>query len=156
MVFHTTRRRWECRWERAAGYGLPHFGRPLRPSAVPRVRRLPVVPRPVEGESFASSVDRVAAKLDVPAGQATRALGLECREWASSTRPGFFGVTLTPTGLSALRDATGPPAHELRRRGGRWRDHREVIDAIAWTFQTGSQWMHLPGKYGNWRGATTG
>ncbi|MGW3494853.1 transposase [Streptomyces sp. NPDC001020] len=31
-------------------------------------------------------------------------------------------------------------------------DHREVIDAIAWKFQTGSQWVHLPEKYGNWRG----
>ncbi|MFJ1730900.1 transposase [Streptomyces sp. NPDC088254] len=38
------------------------------------------------------------------------------------------------------------------RRGGRWRDHREVIDAIAWKFQSGSQWIHLPEKYGNWRG----
>ncbi|WP_442304761.1 IS5 family transposase [Streptomyces sp. 2RAF24] len=38
------------------------------------------------------------------------------------------------------------------KRGGRWRDHREVIDAIAWKFQTGSQWVHLPEKYGNWRG----
>ncbi|MFC8327226.1 IS5 family transposase [Streptomyces olivaceus] len=38
------------------------------------------------------------------------------------------------------------------RRGGRWRDHREVIDAIAWKFQTGSQWGHLPEKPGNWRG----
>ncbi|WP_412074640.1 IS5 family transposase [Streptomyces xanthophaeus] len=37
------------------------------------------------------------------------------------------------------------------RRGGRWRDHREVIDAIAWKFQTGSQWIHLPEKYGSWR-----
>ncbi|MFE1030114.1 transposase [Streptomyces sp. NPDC058818] len=36
--------------------------------------------------------------------------------------------------------------------GGRWRDHREVIDAIAFMFQTGSQWVHLPEKYGNWRG----
>ncbi|WP_420714948.1 hypothetical protein [Streptomyces sp. WM6372] len=26
------------------------------------------------------------------------------------------------------------------RRGGRWRDHQQVIDAIAWTCQTGSQW----------------
>jgi transposase len=26
-----------------------------------------------------------------------------------------------------------------------------VIDAIAWKFQTGSQWVHLPEKYGNWR-----
>ncbi|WP_413252834.1 transposase [Streptomyces brevispora] len=29
------------------------------------------------------------------------------------------------------------------RRGGRWRDHREMIDAIACKFQTGSQWVHL-------------
>ncbi|MET7765303.1 transposase [Streptomyces sp. NPDC005393] len=27
------------------------------------------------------------------------------------------------------------------KRGGRWRSHREVIDAIAWKFQTGSQWV---------------
>ncbi|WP_436843176.1 IS5 family transposase [Streptomyces venezuelae] len=38
------------------------------------------------------------------------------------------------------------------RRGGRWRDHREVIDAIAYKFQTGTQWVHLPEKFGNWRG----
>lgn len=38
------------------------------------------------------------------------------------------------------------------KRGGRWRDHREVIDAIALKFQTGTQWVHLPEKYGNWRG----
>ncbi|MFD6864647.1 transposase, partial [Streptomyces diastaticus] len=25
------------------------------------------------------------------------------------------------------------------KRGGRWRDHREVIDAIAYKFQTGTQ-----------------
>ncbi|WP_432215538.1 IS5 family transposase [Streptomyces subrutilus] len=38
------------------------------------------------------------------------------------------------------------------KRGGRWRDHRQVIDAIAFKFQTGSQWVHLPERYGNWRG----
>ncbi|MGY3334095.1 transposase [Streptomyces filamentosus] len=27
-----------------------------------------------------------------------------------------------------------------------------MIDAIAWKFQSGSQWIHLPEKYGNWRG----
>ncbi|MDH6554975.1 transposase [Streptomyces sp. SAI-117] len=27
-----------------------------------------------------------------------------------------------------------------------------MIDAIAWKFQTGSQWVHLSEKYGNWRG----
>jgi hypothetical protein len=29
------------------------------------------------------------------------------------------------------------------RRGGRLRDHREMTDAIAFKFQTGSQWVHL-------------
>ncbi|MFI1801218.1 hypothetical protein ACH427_28265 [Streptomyces sp. NPDC020379] len=24
-----------------------------------------------------------------------------------------------------------------------------MIDAIAWKFQTGSQWVHLPEKYGS-------
>ncbi|MFF8030299.1 IS5 family transposase [Streptomyces sp. NPDC016626] len=38
------------------------------------------------------------------------------------------------------------------KRGGRRRDHREVIDAIAFKFQTGTQWVHLPEKYGNRRG----
>ncbi|MEU8875996.1 transposase [Streptomyces javensis] len=38
------------------------------------------------------------------------------------------------------------------KRGGRWRDHREVIDAIAFKFQTGTRWVHLPEKHGNWRG----
>jgi transposase len=30
------------------------------------------------------------------------------------------------------------------RRGGRWRDHREVIEAIIWRFRTGSPWRDLP------------
>ncbi|MER6082431.1 transposase [Streptomyces sp. NPDC001833] len=40
----------------------------------------------------------------------------------------------------------------MPKRGGRWRDHRKVIDAIAWKSQTGAQWVQLPEKYGNWRG----
>ncbi|MFF8612404.1 transposase [Streptomyces sp. NPDC015350] len=40
-------------------------------------------------------------------------------------------------------------------RGGRWRDHRQVIDAIAWEFRTGSQWAHLPAAYGSWKGVHT-
>lgn len=37
-------------------------------------------------------------------------------------------------------------------RGGRWRGHREVLDAIAFKFRAGTQWVHLPEEYGNWRG----
>ncbi|WP_413092566.1 transposase [Streptomyces phaeochromogenes] len=29
------------------------------------------------------------------------------------------------------------------KRGGRWCGHREVIDAIAFKIQTGTQWVHL-------------
>ncbi|MEU7087205.1 transposase [Streptomyces achromogenes] len=39
-----------------------------------------------------------------------------------------------------------------RSGGGRWRDHREVIDAITFESQTGTQWVYLPERCGNWRG----
>ncbi|WP_412566613.1 IS5 family transposase [Streptomyces chartreusis] len=38
------------------------------------------------------------------------------------------------------------------KRGGRWRDHRQVIDAIAWKYRTGSPWMDLPEEFGSWKG----
>lgn len=41
------------------------------------------------------------------------------------------------------------------KRGGRWRDHRQVIDAISWKCQTGLQWVHLPGEHGSWKGVYT-
>ncbi|MFH8573982.1 transposase [Streptomyces sp. NPDC017993] len=39
------------------------------------------------------------------------------------------------------------------RRGGRWRDHRQVIDAIAFKYRTGKPWMDLPEHFGSWKGA---
>ncbi|MGW7587658.1 IS5 family transposase [Streptomyces rubiginosohelvolus] len=39
------------------------------------------------------------------------------------------------------------------RRGGRWRDHRQVINAIAWKYRTGSPWKDLPTEFGSWKGA---
>ncbi len=39
------------------------------------------------------------------------------------------------------------------RRGGRWRDHRQVIEAIAWERRTGSPWRELPEQLGPWRTA---
>ncbi|MGW2292022.1 transposase [Streptomyces phaeochromogenes] len=40
------------------------------------------------------------------------------------------------------------------KRGGRSRDHREVIEAIAFESRTGTRWIHLPGKYEPTSGAT--
>jgi putative transposase len=40
------------------------------------------------------------------------------------------------------------------RRGGRWRDHRQVIEAIAWKFRTGSPWREVPTeRFGPWQTA---
>jgi transposase len=39
------------------------------------------------------------------------------------------------------------------RRGGRWRDHREVIEAISWKYRTGSPWRELPDRFGPWQTA---
>lgn len=34
------------------------------------------------------------------------------------------------------------------RRGGRWRDHRQVMEAVAWRYRTGSPWRDLPAEFG--------
>ncbi len=39
------------------------------------------------------------------------------------------------------------------KRGGQWRDHRQVIDAIAFKYRTGTPWMDLPEHFGSWKGA---
>ena len=39
------------------------------------------------------------------------------------------------------------------RRGGQWRDHRQVINGIAWVKRTGSPWRDMPERYGPWKTA---
>lgn len=36
-------------------------------------------------------------------------------------------------------------------RGGRWREHRAVLEAAAWKARTGLPWRHLPRSYGPWQ-----
>jgi transposase len=49
-----------------------------------------------------------------------------------------------------------PLLPENRPRGGRWRDHRLVINGILWKLRTGAPWHELPERYGPWqRPATT-
>ncbi|MFC4129039.1 IS5 family transposase [Hamadaea flava] len=38
-------------------------------------------------------------------------------------------------------------------RGGQWRDHRQVVNAICWIMRTGSPWRDLPERYGPWKTA---
>ncbi len=41
------------------------------------------------------------------------------------------------------------------RRGGRWADHRVVIDGVLWRTRTGSPWRDLPERYGPWKAVHT-
>ncbi|WP_370530549.1 transposase [Streptomyces sp. WP-1] len=43
-------------------------------------------------------------------------------------------------------------ADRAPKRGGRRRDHREAVDALAYRFRTGAQWVRLPETYGGRRG----
>jgi len=37
------------------------------------------------------------------------------------------------------------------RRGGRWVEHRLVVDGVLWRTRTGCPWRDLPACYGNWK-----
>jgi transposase len=37
------------------------------------------------------------------------------------------------------------------RRGGRWADHRMVINGVFFRTRTSGPWRDLPGCYGNWK-----
>ncbi|WP_157429595.1 IS5 family transposase, partial [Actinomadura oligospora] len=41
------------------------------------------------------------------------------------------------------------PGHP--RQGGRWVDHRTVLNGILWKLATGAPWRDLPERYGNWK-----
>ena len=37
------------------------------------------------------------------------------------------------------------------RRGGRWAEHRAVVDAICWRTRTGAPWRDVPAAYRCWQ-----
>ncbi|MFE9476832.1 transposase [Streptomyces griseofuscus] len=80
--------------------------------------------------------------------------GVSCQTWLNRAASGSDAPRCQVVSLTDAQWARIEPLLPDRRpkRGGRWRDHREVVDAIAFKFQTGTQWVHLPEKYGNWRG----
>ena len=41
-----------------------------------------------------------------------------------------------------------PPENDPRKRGGRYKDHRTVINGILWILRTGAPWRDLPERYG--------
>ncbi|ABS03685.1 hypothetical protein Krad_2204 [Kineococcus radiotolerans SRS30216 = ATCC BAA-149] len=39
------------------------------------------------------------------------------------------------------------------QRGGRWRNHRQVLNAILWKLRAAAPWPDLPQRYGPWKTA---
>src|SRR3954454_30009 len=39
------------------------------------------------------------------------------------------------------------------KRGGRWREHRQVVEAVVSRYRTGSPWRDLPEEFGPWQTA---
>ena len=40
---------------------------------------------------------------------------------------------------------------ENGHRGGQWKDHRTILNAIFWRLRSGSQWREIPERYGPWQ-----
>ena len=38
-----------------------------------------------------------------------------------------------------------------RKRGGQWKDHRLMIDAILWVLSDGGRWRNVPERFGPWQ-----
>ncbi|GAB2860049.1 hypothetical protein GCM10022221_69530 [Actinocorallia aurea] len=51
----------------------------------------------------------------------------------------------------AARARVEPLLPAQAARGGRWLDHRTVLNGILWKLVTGVPWRDLPERYGNWK-----
>ena len=58
-------------------------------------------------------------------------------------------------GRGEITDTTweriAPLLPENGRPGGRWKDHRTVLNGILWKLRTGAPWRDLPERYGPWQ-----
>jgi transposase len=53
----------------------------------------------------------------------------------------------------AAWEKIAPLLAQAGQRNGRWRDHRQVINAILWKLRTGAPWRDMPERYGPWKTA---
>jgi transposase len=43
------------------------------------------------------------------------------------------------------------PLLPVQGRGGRWNDHRTVLNGMFWILNSGAQWRDMPERYGPWQ-----
>lgn len=42
------------------------------------------------------------------------------------------------------------PLLPVQRRGGKWAEHRTVLNGMFWVLNSGAQWRDMPERYGKW------
>lgn len=52
---------------------------------------------------------------------------------------------LTDDGWERIR-----PLLPRQARGGKWADHRTVLNGMFWVLNSGAQWRDMPERYGEW------
>jgi len=63
------------------------------------------------------------------------------------------GVQGRPGRRYELRDEAFERIESLlpkQRPGGRWADHRTVLNGMFWVLNSGAQWRDMPERYGKW------
>jgi transposase len=43
------------------------------------------------------------------------------------------------------------PVLPVQKRGGRWNDHRLMLNGIFWVLNSGAPWRDVPERYGHWK-----
>ncbi len=43
------------------------------------------------------------------------------------------------------------PVLPAQKRGGRWNDHRAMLNGIFWVLNSGDPWRDVPERYGHWK-----
>lgn len=43
------------------------------------------------------------------------------------------------------------PLLPKQKRGGKWNDHRTVMNGMFWVLRSGSSWRDMPERYGKWQ-----
>jgi transposase len=38
-----------------------------------------------------------------------------------------------------------------QRRGGKWKDHRTILNGMLWVLRSGAPWRDMPERYGKWK-----
>ena len=72
---------------------------------------------------------------------------------ARTTRTGR-GVDGRPGRRYEMTDAGYERIEDLlprQRRGGKWSDHRTVINGMFWVLNSGARWRDMPERYGKWQ-----